>query len=358
MLSLKQYALHTAKMLGLFRLCRRLTRERLRILCYHGVWLDAAQRNPFNFLYMHPERFARRMAALQEANYPVLPLDEALTRLHAGDLPPCAVSITIDDGWYGTYLHMVPELTRRQLPATIYLTTYYAEKQTSVFEVALQYLLQASPTRTLDSANLPLSLTGIVNLDDRSARNVLHKEVCRQAASSLDADGREALLEQVARLLGCDWVNMSSGGFFRLMSREEARQCAEQGIDLQLHTHRHRLRANGAVCVTEEIADNRAWLAQIMTGARTHFCYPSGEWEPEHFRHLKAAGITSATTTDNGLCTRRTEFLALPRILDGDQISEIEFEAELSGFMEIKRALLSLFRNGATEPAERNKAVA
>lgn len=341
---LREIGLRVAKAVGLFKLSRRLTRRRLRILCYHGIWLDERQRNPFNFLYMHPERFARRLSLLRKLGYPVLPLEQALLQLDDGTLPPAAVAITIDDGWYGTYRHMVPELSRHEMPATIYLTTYHAAKQTAVFGVALQYLLQTSPERTLDCALLPLPFKVRIDLDDATARAKLHEDLSQHATTQLDARERDALLARIAYILGADWARIIDGRYFHLMSLDEAVECAARGIDFQLHTHRHRVVTGNGVCIAEEIAANRDFLAMISAKVATHFCYPSGEWEPEHLPHLRAAGVRSATTTEIGLCSRNTERLALPRILDGDRVSELEFEAELCGLMELKRLLISRLR--------------
>lgn len=338
---LKQLTLGFAKACGLFRISRWLTGSQLRILCYHGIWLGEADENPFNYLYMHPARFARRMSLLRGLGYPVLPLSEALRRLDDGTLPSSAVVITIDDGWYGTYRFMVPELEAHKFSATIYLTTYHVEKQTAVFGVALHYLLQKAPIRRLDCSRLSLPARGMVDLDDPSQRDSVHGALCAHAADVLEPLEREALLARVASELGMDWTKLAEDRYFHLMTVQEAQESAARGIDFQLHTHRHRVSVDGVVCIAEEIAANRTRLSAISSARAEHFCYPSGEWEPSHLPHLRAAGVISATTTENGLCKRETERLALPRILDGDRVSELEFEAELAGFMEIKRRLIS-----------------
>ncbi|MBM3585043.1 MAG: hypothetical protein FJX36_11660 [Alphaproteobacteria bacterium] len=105
---MKLALLRAAKAVGLFGLSRLLTRRSLRILCYHGVWLGEGTFG--NYLFMRPETFRARMRLLASLGYPVLGLDEAVERLAAGTLPACATVITIDDGWYGTYRHMVDAL--------------------------------------------------------------------------------------------------------------------------------------------------------------------------------------------------------------------------------------------------------
>ena len=112
----------------LFALSRRVSRKSLRILAYHGLWTTPGYQYG-NHLFMQPEQFEQRMTWLRNSRYPVLPLDEAVQRLDDGSLPDHAVVITIDDGWSSTYTHMLPILEGLGLPATVYVTTWYADHQ-------------------------------------------------------------------------------------------------------------------------------------------------------------------------------------------------------------------------------------
>ena len=49
--------------------------------------------------------------------------------------------------------------------------------------------------------------------------------------------------------------------------------------------------------------------------------------------------MKSATTIDPGLNWRDTPRFALRRLVDGGRVSEIEFAAEMTGFMEFVRSL-------------------
>jgi hypothetical protein len=65
------------------------------------------------------------------------------------------------------------------------------------------------------------------------------------------------------------------------------------------------------------------------------------------------------TTCDSGLAAAAEAGFALPRISDGDHVSQLEFEAEVSGFMELVRMALGFIRRwtarrsvvGELEPA-------
>jgi hypothetical protein len=50
--------------------------------------------------------------------------------------------------------------------------------------------------------------------------------------------------------------------------------------------------------------------------------------------------VTSATTCLSGFNDANTPLLGLKRFLDGENISEIEFSGELSGFLPLARAIL------------------
>jgi peptidoglycan/xylan/chitin deacetylase (PgdA/CDA1 family) len=112
----------------------------------------------------------------------------------------------------------------------------------------------------------------------------------------------------------------------------------QRGLDIQLHTHRHRISKAGHFCIEEEVEDNRARLEPLTGQPLQHFCYPSGVYDRAIWPDLKKIGIASATTTAPGLVGRSAEIYALPRILDGEHVSDLEFEAELSGLLELKRS--------------------
>ena len=90
-MGLKDRLFAGAKSTGLFAATRFASRKSLRILCYHGLWTSPGA--PFGeCLFMSVDRFAERMRWLKASRYPVLDLDDAVTRLHEGTLPRRQVS--------------------------------------------------------------------------------------------------------------------------------------------------------------------------------------------------------------------------------------------------------------------------
>src|SRR3546814_14158601 len=84
------------------------------------------------------------------------------------------------------------------------------------------------------------------------------------------------------------------------MTLEEARELQASGIEIGLHSHRHRFPAESYAAAQAEIEDNRRALALVGNAPLRHFCYPSGEYEQHQLPWLAPLGIASATTPKRG----------------------------------------------------------
>jgi len=336
MTSIRLAVLRCAKLLGLFAAARLLTARRLRILCYHGVAIvDEHLFRPG--LFMRAETFTRRLRHIAEMEYPVLPLAEAVERLQRGTLPRCATVITIDDGWYGTYSVMGPALESFGFPATLYVSSYYLDKGTQVFNVALGYILWKTSSPSLDLTGIAPQLAGRYEITIPAQRQRAERTIRAYADALPTAAERQALLRSLCDRLNIDWREIEEKRMFAFMSRDEAAELLEARIDLQLHTHRHRFPAADPEALRKEIEDNRRSLGAVTAEPLTHLCYPSGEYERDSFPLLESLGIRTATTTVRGLNTAETPPFELRRLLDSDATPDIIFEAEMSGFLELCR---------------------
>ena len=121
------------------------------------------------------------------------------------------------------------------------------------------------------------------------------------------------------------------------MTVQEANEIAKNGVDIQLHTHRHIFPDDDEHMALKEIADNKSALESVVDKELKHFCYPSGVYSETSIEFLRKCGIATATTTDPGFNHTETPPLQLKRFLDSETITELEFEAELCGFFELVR---------------------
>lgn len=328
----KSAVLVAAHRAGVFNVVRdsRWRRQRLLIVAYHGVSLeDEHEWNPG--LYMSPEKFASRLDSLERGGYSVLPLSEALAALDAGRLPPRAVALTFDDGYYDFYVRVFPLLRSRRLPATVYLTTYYSEYNRPIFRLVCSYMLWKARDR---GSVKVAALTG----DDRSLpvgtaaeRDAIVNAVCnmadRQQMSGREKDG---VAEQLAGLIGIDYAALRAKRILHLMNPDEVAELAGQSVDFQLHTHRH-MNPHDAESLRREIRDNRVRIERLTSQPALHFCYPSGHYEAELLPWLQSEQVVSATTCDPGLVTAHSARLLLPRFVDTQGVSTVNFEGWLSG---------------------------
>jgi peptidoglycan/xylan/chitin deacetylase (PgdA/CDA1 family) len=334
-LTFKQIVLHLSKALGLFRVSRRFTRRGLRILCYHGFAVD--DEHLFRpMLFIRRPSFEKRMQHLKEARYPVLSLGEAIERLDRGDLPDACTVITIDDGWAGTFNYGATILRQNSFPATLYVTTYFSVKQTPVFMVAVQYAFWKTSASALDLADLNPSLSGTFSMRDTKEKERAEAAIIEHGNRSSDNVYREKLLQRLCERLAVDYQQLQESRKFHLITQDQIHELSKTGMDIQIHTHRHQLPVEEAG-VLREIADNRSVL-EPLTGRRLeHLCYPSGVWSKTAWPWLLKAGVQTAVTCNRGMNYVGAPRLALLRLLDDQTISEIEFEAEMAGFLEILR---------------------
>jgi peptidoglycan/xylan/chitin deacetylase (PgdA/CDA1 family) len=235
---------------------------------------------------------------------------------------------------------MLPALEKYNFPATLYLTTYYSEKQMPVYNVLIHYLFMTTTEATLDMGTLGVPDNEVVDLSSVDQRQQTSIKL-QSIVDDLDAGDRDSLVCQIATLLGVEYKKIINDKWFHLVSTDEVSDMVNRGVDVQLHTHRHRISFEGVDCLEQELMDNRLRLEPLVEKTLKHFCYPSGVYDEAVWPSLKSKGIASATTTESGLVNSRSHIYALPRILDGEQVSDLEFEAELSGVGEVKRRLAS-----------------
>ncbi len=330
-MQLKQSVLQMLKHGGVFdRMLNSPWRsERLLILCYHGLSLDDEHVwRPSTF--MTPALFESRLRALKDGGYNVLPLGEAVTRLLNRTLPPRSVVITFDDGLYDFYVHAVPLLRQYQFPATLYLTTYYCEPQLSIFPLMCSYLLWLGRGRTLP-ADLELSLCEPVDLQTPPGRAHVEAQITALAKSvAMTSQERDLLLRRLAGALAVDYDRLVSKRLFHLMTPEEVKKVFASGIDIQLHTHRHRTPKDQDAFVGE-IRENRDRIVAYTGVEPKHFCYPSGVYRLPNLPWLADSDMLSATTCDHGLANAGSNPLLLPRFLDSQNVTAVEFETWLTG---------------------------
>ena len=100
-----------------------------------------------------------------------------------------------------------------------------------------------------------------------------------------------------------------------LMSLSEMQQWAKSGQEVGSHTLNHvHLPLLSADQARAEIIRSRLELGSHVQQEITAFCYPFGEYGPEHCRMAQEAGYLNATTTERGLVRQQDDLFELPRV--------------------------------------------
>jgi len=324
-------ALTVIKLFGLFSIARYITRDGLRIICYHGF--AVAEEYKFRSrLFIRKELFLCRIEYLRRNRFPIMGLGAAVEALYRDRLPPCATVITMDDAWQGVYSVALPILRQLGIPVTLYVPTYYIEHPMPVFPVTLSYLFWRTKARSVD---LPRGL-GTFRLDTEAETA---ETLAQKFGGSLPPAERLECLKKTAEALAVPFDEIERQQLFRVADEQQLRQLADAGVDIQLHSHHHQWPLDDRKKVEWEIVENRKYLVRVASHSLEHFCYPSGVHAPYQGEWLAALNVRSATTIEPGLNYVDTPRFMLHRLVDGYPVSDIEFEAEVTGFMDIVRAL-------------------
>lgn len=344
--SVKLWMLNTAKRAGFFRRVRdsQWRERRLLILAYHGISLfDEHEWSPE--LYMRTDALRARFELLRDGGYNVLPLREAIARLQAGTLPQRAVAITFDDGMVDFKLAAVPLLQEFKYPATVYITTYYSEKRVPIFKIACRYMLWAGRGSTIDGTDLINSGARITLDTPENRRNALVAIEDRLAAINGGIQEELSTLRRLADRVKVDFERFLAERRLQVMSPDEISSLPPDLVEVQLHTHRHRVPLREQPFL-RELDDNRRVLLECLPGATLDgFCYPSGVTHLRFLPWLQSQGIRTGLTCEPGLASAAMDPLLLPRLVDTSGLTRIEFESWLTGV----GALLPMIRRRSGE---------
>jgi peptidoglycan/xylan/chitin deacetylase (PgdA/CDA1 family) len=320
--------LHGCHLTGLTRLVLNSSwrRQRLLILCWHTIALDDEHLwNPQ--LCVSPPTLRSRLELLRSSNCNVLPLGEALDHLKAGTLPPRAVALTIDDGDSSIYQVAWPALREHRFPATLYWSTYYSTKPYAVFDPMLSYLLWKARGKRCDLREPAVAC----DLTTEQRRGHAFQAIYKHAqVNAWDAQRKEKSLADLARHLEIDYPAIKARRILHMITPAEAASMQNEGLDLQLHTHRHRV-PRAQVLFAQELRDNARLIRDVGAPDPRHFCYPSGSFTPEFAGWLRQENVVSGTTCQPGFARRDSNLYFLPRFLDQEDKSATEFSGWLSG---------------------------
>jgi peptidoglycan/xylan/chitin deacetylase (PgdA/CDA1 family) len=288
------------------------------ILLYHRVIEPEGEASG---VCVSPANFARQLEVLK-ATRDVVPLAQI-----AGEVPPRAAAVTLDDGYRDNLEHAAPALAAVGVPATLFVATGPVARGEGFWWDELERLLRTAPREA--EASLTLDLAGqrrTFRVGSEPERRIarLHLFAWLQPLAPPEIG---AALSAVRRWAGAG----ADGGapeVDRAMTPEELRAFAgTPGVTIGAHTRSHRsLRHADAAAQEAEITGSRddlvAWLGTEPTSFSYPFGVPGAHLDDAVVARVRAAGFSLGVTTTPGVVSRADRF-RLPRCVvpdvDGDE---------------------------------------
>jgi len=283
-------------------------------------------------LFIEAPVFTKRMQYLSDKKYNVISLQKLYDFKEKRDFPDDAIVLTIDDGFYSVLKLALPVLKKYNFPSTLYLTSYYFDKNCPIFNLAVGYMFFKT-----DKTNASLENLSIKNLTSQNDSEAVQKIINFAITLNTEQD-RLKILRKLTDILELDYDEFNNSRILNLISSSEIKELLDDSMDIQLHTHRHKFPVDNEIA-SYEINKNKEKVTPHLATKMTHFCYPSGNWNKEHWPILEKNDIYTATTCESALINYNTPNYSLNRILDSSRVSQIEFEAEISGFNELIRVI-------------------
>lgn len=317
--------------------------RRLAILMFHGV--EAEPLCP-PCSYVLDAATLRRELKYVRRHFRVLPLEEAVERLHDGTLPRRAAALTFDDGTRNVATHAAPVLRELGLPAAVFVATGPMGTGEALWPDRLWLAFARTKVPVVDLTAVGLGKRSLTSAADR----VKTREEVVQLFKQLPDAERIGRVESLVAALGPE--SDAYGGPFQMLSWDEARDLASDGsVTLHPHSVTHPILSRCSDEKVEyEISESCSTLERETGCAPTIFAYPNGG-EQDFDHRARAAlgrnGVRWALSTTNGFADRDSDPLALPRIGIASQHSFALFQLKVSGFELRRPAFRTRPRNGS-----------
>lgn len=294
------------------------------ILLYHRVAecrLDPEQ------LCVTPEHFAEQMACLRK-HFNV----RCLHNLHRWDTNS-GIVVTFDDGYSDNLYHALPVLEEYDIPATIFVSSYYIETGNPFWWDVLAAALLAAP---IVPAQLTVRLqgqpyyhgTGSEDEQIQAYRELLAK------AHYLNASEIEQFVFDLRQWAALHHWEDSWG---RPLALNELRSLAQSAlVDIGAHTQKHlNLARQSRTVQSAEIQIGQqqleAWLGRPVASFAYPFGFPDLHYNADTIRAVQAAGFLRACANQEGWVTWRSDRFQYSRYLVRDWNGD-EFMKHLSAW--------------------------
>lgn len=291
--------------------CIALARKNRRvcILVYHRI---LEHYDPLLDSEPDVEAFTWQMETLVKC-FNVLSLQDAVSAVKSGNVPPRAVCISFDDGYRSIHDLAMPVLSGLGLPATVFVTSGYLSGGTMWNDRILESV-RWLPEGTLDMQSVNIGIHALAKPEDKLELANHINDACKY----LSPKQRAEVIGELERQSG----HASTQNL--MLTPAMVANLAKNGIDIGGHTVNHpiltRLPDEAA---NDEIVENKRVLEAIIGKPLQLFAYPNGkvgmDFDQRHVAMVEAAGYMAAFTTTPGAAGQADSLFELPRSRPWDE---------------------------------------
>lgn len=282
-------------------LIRLISRGSATVLMFHRVPKVSASMVPSE----HDLEQFLRLIDIISANFRILPLDHVVKGLRRENLPERAACLTFDDGYPDWIAGVAPELLKRNLHATFFITTGQFNGLTLWHERIREAVGQANCNIELPSFS-PNALP--VNSLSQKQRTC---ELLENNLKYRSLSERHHLIEMLEAHSGSQTAAIPK------MLEQDVRDLHNMGFGIGAHTISHPILSQcDDATARNEIAGCREQLSNIISAPVSHFAYPNGgqnDFSDAHVRMVQDAGYACAFTTKSGVIRNGASLYQLPR---------------------------------------------
>lgn len=281
-------------------------RRNCQILVYHRVNDEGDAMFPATPV----STFERQIGYLAN-NYDVYRLKDIIERIKHRDVPPNAIVITFDDGYYDNYTNAFPILTKYSVPATIFLATEVIGSGKLLWHDKVFSAFRDTRVECLED----YFGAGAYPLKTREEKLAAQGHVLR-VLFSLNDDERVVWVERLIEKLKAGDVNNSDTSNL-MLSWENVAKMQTGGIDFGSHSVTHPILSRVSISqLRSEIFESKRIIEEKLERPVVSFAYPKGgvgDFNQTTKTLLKEAGYHCALTTIFGANSAGQDLFELRR---------------------------------------------
>jgi peptidoglycan/xylan/chitin deacetylase (PgdA/CDA1 family) len=283
---------------AVLRVRGRLPPHALTVLTFHRVaWRAAGAEWDGDVIDSTPDAFEAQLDHIAR-HFNTVGIDDILEFLDGKPLPPNPLCLSFDDGYRDNHDIALPMLVRRGLRAVFFIATSYINERRVFWWDRLAYTIKHARNSTIElsyPARISWPLAGALPRALRLAKDTFALDMPR-------------FLDELARAAGIDWTPEleAKGSADLLMNWPMVRKLADAGMDVESHTHTHRLLATlTSADLEEELRRSRDILSSELGRPVRALAYPAGGGavidRPRVREAVRSAGYQLAFSTASGI---------------------------------------------------------